>query len=119
MLPVMILRKSQDNFPDRTSRMVIGAGERREGLFFLKGVTPVRAYKISGIASYDLWHQRMEHPYNKIIDLLPKFNNGTSTDNSLKNKACDICFRAKQTQESFTSSENKATDCFELVHCDL
>ncbi|GKC91697.1 retrovirus-related pol polyprotein from transposon TNT 1-94, partial [Tanacetum coccineum] len=106
-------------FQDRTSRMVIGVGEQREGLFFLKGVAPVRAYKISGIGNYDLWHQRMGHPSSKIIDLLPKFNNCTSTDNSLKNKACDICFRSKQTRESFTLSDNKATGCFELIHCDL
>ncbi|GJV24872.1 late embryogenesis abundant protein-related protein [Tanacetum coccineum] len=57
---------------DRTSRMVIGATERHEGIFFIKGVASVRAYKISGIASYDLWHQRMGHPSIKIIDLLPK-----------------------------------------------
>ena len=55
---------------DHNSRMVIGAGEQREGLYFFKGVTPIRAYKTTGIASYDLWHRRMGHPSSRVIDLI-------------------------------------------------
>ena len=39
---------------DCTSRMLIGAGEQREGLYFLKGVATVRVYKTIGIASFEL-----------------------------------------------------------------
>ena len=34
---------------DRNSRMLIGAGEQREGLYFLKEVTPIRAYKTTSM----------------------------------------------------------------------
>jgi len=30
---------------------------------------------------------------------------------------CDVCFRAKQTRMSFPLSNNKAKNCFDLIHC--
>jgi len=33
--------------------------------------------------------------------------------------ACDVCFRAKQTRSRFVILENKASDLFELIHCDI
>ncbi|KAL6343175.1 hypothetical protein AAG906_020973 [Vitis piasezkii] len=41
--------------------MLIGAGEQHKGLYFLKGVDPIHAYKTTSIASYELWHRRMGH----------------------------------------------------------
>jgi hypothetical protein len=35
------------------------------------------------------------------------------------NKACEVCQRAKQNREKFTLSNSKASDVFELIHCDL
>lgn len=35
------------------------------------------------------------------------------------NKACDTCFRAKQTYDSFPLSNNKATRVFDLIHMDV
>ena len=35
------------------------------------------------------------------------------------NKVCDVCLRAKQSRDHFPIIENKATDIFELIHCDL
>ena len=32
---------------------------------------------------------------------------------------CDVCFRAKQTRNSFPLSHNKAQNLFEIVHCDI
>jgi len=32
---------------------------------------------------------------------------------------CDVCFKAKQTRSQFITSDNKASDLFELVHCDI
>ncbi|KAJ8633297.1 hypothetical protein MRB53_026633 [Persea americana] len=45
---------TQHKCQDRTLRMLIGAGEQREGLYFLKGVATVRVYKTIGIASFEL-----------------------------------------------------------------
>jgi len=36
-----------------------------------------------------------------------------------KNNFCDACLRAKQTRKLFSLSENKATNCFDLIHCDI
>ena len=103
---------------DRNSRMLIEAGEQCEGLYFLKGVAPIRAYKTTSIASYELWHRRMGHPSSRVVDLIYEVDSVGGND-GVKNKFCDICFRAQQTREVFFSSDNKAKECFDLIHCDL
>ena len=40
-------------------------------------------------------------------------------NDGVKNKFCDICFRAQQTREVFFSSDNKVKECFDLIHYDL
>lgn len=35
------------------------------------------------------------------------------------NKASEVCQRAKQNRENFTLSNHKASDVFELIHCNL
>ena len=101
---------------DRTSRMVIGAGEQCKGLYYLKSAVSVQAYKTSHVDSFELWHRRMGHPSAKIMESLPQVEFSNS---SVKNKPCDICLRAKQTREVFVSSDTKANEIFELIHCDL
>lgn len=103
---------------DHTSRMMIGAGEQLGGLYFLIEVAPARVYKTTRIASSELWHKRMGHPSSRIVDLISEIGNVGRSD-SVKNKFCDICFRAKQTKEEFISSNNKVAECFSLIHCDL
>ena len=39
---------------DRTSRMLIGAGERRDGLYYFRGTPRVHAMKANGVVSLDL-----------------------------------------------------------------
>ncbi|RVW88859.1 Retrovirus-related Pol polyprotein from transposon RE2 [Vitis vinifera] len=88
------------------------------GALFLKGVAPIRAYKTTSIASYELWHRRMGHPSSRVVDLIYEVDSVGRND-GVKNKFCDICFRAQQTREVFFSSDNKAKECFDLIHCDL
>ncbi|RDY11869.1 hypothetical protein CR513_03413, partial [Mucuna pruriens] len=40
-------------------------------------------------------------------------------DGDIVNKACEVCFRDKQTREKIPLSEHKASNVFELIHCDL
>lgn len=47
---------------DRTTRMVIGAGERQDGLYFFRGVSHVRAFTVDGDLSAELWHKRLGNP---------------------------------------------------------
>ncbi|MCH83154.1 hypothetical protein A2U01_0003969, partial [Trifolium medium] len=63
---------------DRTSKMLIGAGERRDGLYFFKGIQSERAHKAGVVCQFNLWHQRMGHPSLRITKLISnKGDNGT------------------------------------------
>ncbi|CAI8606732.1 unnamed protein product [Vicia faba] len=79
---------------DRTSKMLIGAGERRDGLYLFWEVLKVKA--------------------NKLVS-----NCNGSSVGELKNKVCDTCQRAKQTRETFSLSNKQDSDIFDLIHCDL
>ena len=57
-----------------TSRMLIGAGERRDGLYYFKGIPRINTMKISDKAYLDLWHQRLGHPSLRITKLVPEVN---------------------------------------------
>lgn len=58
----------------------------------------------------------MGHPSFKITHLASNIRNKSS---ELENKACDVCFRAKQTREVFPLSTHNAVSSFDLIHCDL
>lgn len=96
--------------------MLIGAGERIDGLYFFRGIQSEKAYKVNSMSQLELWHKRMGHPSLKITKLLA---NVSSENNNSENEACDICQRAKQTKDSFSLNNEKVADIFELIHCDL
>lgn len=102
---------------DQSSRMLIGAGERRDGLYYFRGVPRVKALTIDGLTPSALWHKRLGHPSDKVLKLVP--NIGIISDSKKMNKACDICHRAKQTRDCFPISNHTTTKIFELIHCDL
>jgi hypothetical protein len=101
---------------DRTSRTLIGVGERRDGLYYFRGIRHEKVCKVGDMSMLHLWHKRMGHPSMKISQLI---SNVGSKNNVFENKACDVCQRAKQTRDSFPLSDNKASSSFELIHCDL
>lgn len=41
------------------------------------------------------------------------------SNSTYRDSLCDVCFRAKQTRNSFPLSHNKAQNLFEIVHCDI
>ena len=102
---------------DRTSRMLIGAGERRDGLYYFRGMSRVHAMKVNGVASLDLWHKRLGHPSLQVTKLVPEVD--LRDKNKRLNKNCDVCQRAKQSRDKFPVSKHKASAIFELIHCDL
>jgi hypothetical protein len=102
---------------DPTSRTPIGAGEQREGPYYLRGNVKVAAMKTIKEVSFDLLHQRLGHASLKALQMLP--NVRLSSKNKLCTQTCDICLRAKQSRDNFPISENKATTPFHLIHCDL
>ena len=64
-------------------------------------------------SEFELWHQRMGHPSESVVKLLPPL---CGHKGSL-NKACEICFRAKH--HKFSHSDSRASRIFEKIHCDL
>lgn len=58
----------------------------------------------------------MGHPSTRITKLLPQVQ--CKPTNRLNN-GCSVCHQAKQTRDKFDLSNNKASNLFELIHCDL
>jgi hypothetical protein len=102
---------------DRTSRMVIGAGELREGLYYLRGRATVATVQTGNEKSFNLWHKRLGHPSSKVLELVS--NIGAGKISSLRNQVCDVYLRAKQIRDKFPASDNKTLESFQLIHCDL
>ncbi|KAH0679333.1 hypothetical protein KY284_020418 [Solanum tuberosum] len=82
----------------RTSRMPIGAGERKDGLYYFRVVPQAMAIK-NGSDSLDLWHKRLGHPSLRVTKLVS--NVIPTNDSEMMNKDCDVCQRAKQTRDRF------------------
>nr|GMC84661.1 retrovirus-related Pol polyprotein from transposon TNT 1-94 [Ipomoea batatas] len=47
---------------DRTSKTLIGAGEQRGGLYFLKKAESMQINNVLSLSPAELWHQRLGHP---------------------------------------------------------
>ena len=98
------------------SRRLIGAGVRRDGLYYFgKGGSILHVSVDAATSTLELWHKRMGHPSEKVVKSLPPVCNLRGS----MNKACEVCFRAKQTRDKFPLSETKTSRIFEKVHCDL
>ena len=99
---------------DRFSRILIGAGKERDGVYYLTEVVSAKSHRASLSSDQVLWHRRLGHPsFTVLSDLF--FISSKSAGSS----HCDTCFRAKQTREIFYDSMNKTTDCFSLIHVDV
>ena len=96
-------------------RNLIRAGELHEGLYYFQGKISTKAMKTTRKDTIELWHQRLGHPFNKVIELLPVVD----TNSNKCTESCEVCFRTKQSQGEFMTSGNKAYHIFEMIHCDL
>ncbi|KAL2927200.1 Retrovirus-related Pol polyprotein from transposon RE1 [Bienertia sinuspersici] len=103
---------------DQHSRMLIGTGERRDGLYYFHCDPAINVVSTTLVTTFELWHRRLGHPSDRVLKLVPAIRNSTTTKKCL-NKACIICPMAKQCRDIFPTSDHKATRSFELIHCDL
>jgi len=103
---------------DRTSRSLIGVGELRGGVYCFNEVATGKVLA-NAMDAHALWHSRLGHPSNRVLSLLPKDLGISYCLGNNKVEPCDVCFRAKQTRNSFDISESKADDLFEIIHCDI
>lgn len=100
------------------SRKLIGMGVRWDGLYYFKKGDSILHVSVNGaVSTMELWHKRMGHPSEKVIKMLSPVSSSNSKGSL--NNACEVCFQAKQTRDSFQLSENKTIRIFEKVHCDL
>lgn len=105
---------------DRTSRMLIGAGEREgEGLYRFRGIESLTSLQSTVRENSVLWHRRFGHPSSRITGIVSPLDTSSVAHDEYLIRSCDICFRAKQTRQSFPDSSHNAKDTFDLIHCDL
>ncbi|KAJ4754029.1 Retroelement pol polyprotein-like [Rhynchospora pubera] len=102
------------NCKDLTTRMPIGVGKLRDGVYFYHSMTTATASHVKK-EDYMMWHRRMGHPSTQISWPFPVVKN----DNSDLKSVCEICLQAKQTKDVFPISINKAVDSFDLIHSDV
>jgi len=98
---------------DLTIRTPIGMGEPQRGVYNFKQPTTEKV-QVNKVVSHDIWHCKLGHPSRQALSYI-----SSSFRGSHMNDLCDVCLRAKQTRMSFLLSENKALNCFDLIHCDI
>jgi len=76
-------------------------------------VNNMTSFKTSVI---DLWHDRLGHPSNEILDNICKNNNYIHYNQS---NICEYCYYVKQRRLSFKNSESITLNAFDLVHVDI
>lgn len=71
-------------------RILIGAGEEREGVYYFTGVSAARVHKASKDvgSSGVLWHHRLGHPSVSVLLYLPECDRTSSFFEEIK--SCDI-----------------------------
>ncbi|KAH9779087.1 retrovirus-related pol polyprotein from transposon RE1 [Citrus sinensis] len=88
---------------DHNSRMLIGAGEQREGLYYFRSLTSVKVMKVAENDSVDLWHRRdvvfKEHVF-------PYENKSTSEQGKTKNNELDSLVAEEEIMQGAAVSEN-------------
>ena len=102
---------------DCLSGNLIGNGESKGGLYFFSGRGKIHATVSLGVDDFELWHQRLRHPADRVVKYLPPVKNNNYSKHL--NKAFRICPQAKQSHLSFSNSQSRASRIFELIHCDL
>jgi len=88
-------------------------GEPRRGVYYLKKSFST-SVQVNKVELYDTWHGILGHPSTQALSKFPSIGSGTN-----KSDLCDVCLCTKQTQMSFPIGENKASNCFDLIHCDI
>ncbi|XP_062099863.1 uncharacterized protein LOC133805717 [Humulus lupulus] len=89
---------------DLRSGSLIGAGERKDGLYYFQRIPTVCVVTVPKISDFELWHRRLGHPSDRFIKLVPAIS--FSTSRNKLNKACDVCPQAKQKRGSFPCETN-------------
>ncbi|GJQ90578.1 ribonuclease H-like domain-containing protein [Tanacetum coccineum] len=106
---------------DLKENRTVGIGKQYNGLYLSDGDNACKIVSNNCIAfcfvSKPLWHQRLGHPTDQVLDALKTTLNLDSYSTS--DHLCETCNKAKQTRELFPLSDHKSTKISELVHLDV
>jgi len=86
---------------DRTTRIPIGMGKQRHGVYYFQG-TQEKEERVCTAMARQLWHYRMGHPSKRAMPTTMRFS---SSDQNF-DKYCETCMRAKQTRIKFALSHD-------------
>jgi len=67
-------------------------------------------------ATKNIWHLRLGHPSNKILQHM---SNIFPYISFYDNKLCDVCHYAKQHKHSFTHNNTRTEHIFDMIHVDM
>lgn len=114
---------------DAATRKVIGTGETRQGLYYLKnekrcliGQAVNGSVNVENAANetkgneYTMWHQRLGHASLSRLQHIDRVKPFLSQH---KNQVCITCPLSKMTRISFPTSDSHAMKAFELLHSDI
>ncbi|GKA00532.1 ribonuclease H-like domain-containing protein [Tanacetum coccineum] len=106
---------------DLKANKTLGIGRQFNGLYLFDVDNACKIVSNSFIStcfvSKTLWHQRLGHPADPVLDALKdslNLNNHSTSDH-----LCDTCNKAKHTREPFPLSDHKSSKIGELVHLDV
>jgi len=101
---------------DLTTKNLIGVGESKRGVFICKD-NPKAIIQVNKAITSELWHRRIGHPWSKALSKVSSNLQINFSKNTYD--LCDVYLRVKQTCICFPISENKASQYFDLIHCDI
>ncbi|GJZ99712.1 putative RNA-directed DNA polymerase [Tanacetum coccineum] len=99
----------------------LGIGRQFNGLYLFDVDNTCKVVSNCSIStcfvSRTLWHQRLGHHVDLVLDVLKSSLNLDSQ--TIFEHLCDTCNKAKQTREPFPLSDHKSSKIGELVHLDV
>lgn len=102
---------------DKLTKQVLTQGSRRDGLYVLENTSFMAFYStLHFSASSKVWHRRLGHSNNEVLQHLSR--NNAICINKTSTKLCESCQLGKSSRLPF-SSTFVATRPFERIHCDL
>nr|GEV89718.1 ribonuclease H-like domain-containing protein [Tanacetum cinerariifolium] len=104
---------------DLKRNKIVRTGDMNGGLYLFDATYKqfVSNLSINCYVSKTIWHNRLGHPVDQVLQLLKddiKFYH-----NNQSAIPCDVCHNAKQTREPFPLSDHNSTQIAQLVHLDV
>ncbi|XP_015167795.1 uncharacterized protein [Solanum tuberosum] len=66
-----------------------------------------------------VWHQRLGHSPDKVLEKIPNMKFNSSSNSSSRIKDCTICPLARQRRLSFPTGNNRLATPLEIIHADV